>query len=48
VDPDRRSADVNWANNSRRVTPDSKASTKLASRLTFWFQNLLYVLAFIG
>ena len=49
LDPERRVfLDVNWTNNSRRVAPDSRASWKLASRLTFWFQNLLSILSFVG
>jgi hypothetical protein len=42
VDPDRRILlDVDWLNNARRVEPDSRASTRWASRVMFWIQNVV-------
>jgi hypothetical protein len=46
VDPDRKlELDVDWLNNSRRISPDRRAQTGLACHWLFFIQN---VLALIG
>jgi len=46
VDPDRKVVlDVDWLNNARRMKPDRRVATKLASHWLFFVQNLI---AFIG
>jgi hypothetical protein len=46
VDPDRKILlDVNWLNNSRRVTPDGTAASATSARWLFVLQQILGVLA---
>ncbi|RPI27637.1 MAG: M1 family peptidase [Acidobacteria bacterium] len=46
ADPNRQiELDVNWANNSRRMSSDSRPAVKLASHVLYWLQGML---AFIG
>jgi hypothetical protein len=45
VDPDHKVClDVDWSNNSRRVSPDPRAAAKWASRVLFWMGNALSVM----
>lgn len=49
IDPEHKVyLDVNWANNSRRVEPDRRASVSLAARALFWVQSLTSLLAAIS
>jgi hypothetical protein len=40
--------DVNWANNGRKVDPDSRPAVKIASHVVFWFQCLLALFDLMG
>ncbi|HXK61730.1 MAG TPA: M1 family metallopeptidase [Acidobacteriota bacterium] len=49
VDPKRvLELDVNWANNGRKVDPDSRPAVKIASHVVFWFQCLLALFDLMG
>jgi hypothetical protein len=49
VDPDRRVfLDVNWTNNSRRLTPDRRATYRWAAKWLLWVQNLLHQVSLLS
>ena len=48
VDPDRKIAlDVNWVNNGRRITPDSRPAASWTARWLFMLQNIITTLGLL-
>jgi len=48
VDPDRKIAlDVNWLNNGRRLTPDSRPAASWTARWLFMLQNIITTLGLL-